>query len=53
MWVVPRYDWMAEFGWSVESVRPVLLHARNKMNNEQNKKDVLEAIRALAAKLNP
>ncbi|MFD2999818.1 HIT family protein [Pontibacter toksunensis] len=26
-WLVPRYTWMYAFGRSVESVRPVLLHA--------------------------
>ena len=34
-WIVPRYDWMYKFGRSVESVRPVLLHARNEMNNKE------------------
>ncbi|WP_053363149.1 hypothetical protein [Bacillus sp. FJAT-27251] len=51
-WMVPRYDWMAEFGRSVESVRPVLLHARNNRNDEKHKKDVLEGILALSAELN-
>ncbi|NRD80227.1 diadenosine tetraphosphate hydrolase [Bacillus sp. BRMEA1] len=39
-WMVPRYEWMNEFGRSVESVRPVLLHARKHMNNEINKQNV-------------
>ncbi|WP_330219536.1 diadenosine tetraphosphate hydrolase [Peribacillus muralis] len=26
-WMVPRYDWMYQFGRSVESVRPILLHS--------------------------
>lgn len=51
-WMVPRYDWMYEFGRSVESVRPVLLHARNKMNDEENLKEVVEAIHSLARELN-
>ncbi|GBG07619.1 hypothetical protein PAT3040_02175 [Paenibacillus agaridevorans] len=47
MWMVPRYEWMKQFGNSVESLRPVLLHARNKMNNEENMKTVIEGIEEL------
>jgi diadenosine tetraphosphate (Ap4A) HIT family hydrolase/GNAT superfamily N-acetyltransferase len=36
IWMVPRHDWMDAFGRSVESVRPVLLHARNEMATEDN-----------------
>ncbi|WP_374055725.1 HIT family protein [Rossellomorea sp. FM04394] len=50
-WMVPRYDWMYEFGRSVESVRPVLLHAREKMDDEENLKEVMEAIHALTREL--
>jgi len=39
-WMVPRYDWMNVFGRSVESVRPVLLHARNEMATEGNLQNV-------------
>lgn len=41
-WMVPRYEWMYKFGRSVESVRPVLLHARNEQNNEETIKEVME-----------
>jgi len=47
LWLVPRYEWMYSFGHSVESLRPVLLHARNHMNNEENMKDVMEGIHEL------
>ncbi|UGB33070.1 HIT family protein [Metabacillus sp. B2-18] len=50
-WMVPRYEWMYEFGRSVESVRPVLLHARNNMNSEENVKEVITAISALRESL--
>lgn len=50
-WMVPRYEWMYEFGRSVESVRPVLLHAKNKMNNEENKLEMMRVIKALSEKL--
>lgn len=51
-WMVPRYEWMYQFGRSVESVRPVLLHARNEMNDQENVDEVMEAIRLLARELN-
>lgn len=51
-WMVPRYEWMYEFGRSIESVRPVLLHSRNNMNNEENVKEVLSAIEKLTKELN-
>lgn len=50
-WMVPRYKWMYEFGRSVESVRPVLLHARNEMNDEANVRNVRQAIAALTEEL--
>ncbi|MGR6898948.1 HIT family protein [Rummeliibacillus sp. BSL5] len=51
-WMVPRYEWMYQFGRSVESVRPVLLHARNNMNSGENIKEVMNAINALGKELN-
>ena len=51
-WMVPRYDWMYEFGRSVESVRPVLLHAREKMNDKVNIEEVMKAINILSEELN-
>lgn len=51
-WMVPRYDWMYEFGRSVESVRPILLHARNQMNHKENVLEVMAAIDSLTKELN-
>lgn len=51
-WLVPRYEWMYEFGRSVESVRPVLLYARNQMNDEENMREVIAAIKKLTIELN-
>ena len=51
-WMVPRYEWMDKFGRSVESVRPVLLYARNEMNTEENIQEVLKAIQLLTMELN-
>ncbi|WP_435921381.1 HIT family protein [Paenibacillus sp. DYY-L-2] len=47
LWMVPRYEWMYSFGHSVESLRPVLLHARNHMNTDENMKEVLSGIEIL------
>jgi diadenosine tetraphosphate (Ap4A) HIT family hydrolase len=52
LWMVPRYEWMKEFGNSVESLRPVLLHARNNLNNENNMNEVLKGISILQEGLN-
>lgn len=46
-WLVPRYDWMVKFGRSVESVRPVLLHARKNMNTMENLGSILDGINKL------
>ena len=51
-WLVPRYEWMYELGRSVESVRPVLLYARNHMNTEENMSEVIAAIKKLTIELN-
>ena len=51
-WLVPRYEWVYEFGRSVESVRPVLLYARNQMNDEENMREVIAAIKKLTIELN-
>lgn len=46
-WMVPRYQWMAQFGKSIEAVRPALLHARNHRNSEEE----VRAVTRTAAKL--
>ncbi|WP_173915358.1 HIT family protein [Halobacillus sp. Marseille-Q1614] len=51
-WMVPRYEWMYKFGRSVESVRPSLLHARNHMNDQENIKEVMNALSSLKKELN-
>lgn len=46
-WMVPRYQWMAQFGKSIEAVRPALIHARDCMNSDEE----LSAVTWTAAKL--
>lgn len=48
-WMVPRYDWMYEFGRSVESVRPVLRYARDEMNDTKHVNEVMNAIQLVKA----
>ncbi|RNC98040.1 diadenosine tetraphosphate hydrolase [Lysinibacillus halotolerans] len=50
-WMVPRYDWMYEIGRSVESVRPILLHARHHINTKENMLEVIAAIDSLKKEL--
>ena len=52
LWMVPRYEWMQQFGNSVESLRPSLVHARQSMNDEGNVKHVMDCIRKLREALN-
>jgi diadenosine tetraphosphate (Ap4A) HIT family hydrolase len=51
IWMVPRFEWMYEFGRSVESLRPVLLQARNHMNTKENMVVVKDAIAKLTNEL--
>jgi diadenosine tetraphosphate (Ap4A) HIT family hydrolase len=44
LWMVPRYEWMGQFGSSVESLRPSLVHARNAMNSAANVTYVIDCI---------
>lgn len=46
-WMLPRYAWMNEFGRSIESVRPVLVHARHYLNDEENIARVEQSVREL------
>jgi diadenosine tetraphosphate (Ap4A) HIT family hydrolase len=47
VWMVPRHPWMSQFGRSIESVRPVLLHARDHMNTAENQQAVEHAAEQL------
>jgi diadenosine tetraphosphate (Ap4A) HIT family hydrolase len=47
VWMVPRYEWMRQFGKSVQAVRPSLIHSREHMATESN----LKVVQACVAKL--
>lgn len=46
-WMVPRHAWMKPFGRSIESVRPILLHARKNMTSAEQLSQVKETVAAL------
>jgi diadenosine tetraphosphate (Ap4A) HIT family hydrolase len=47
VWMVPRYGWMKQFGRSIQSVRPVLHHARDNMQDRDNIEKVKSAVQLL------
>jgi diadenosine tetraphosphate (Ap4A) HIT family hydrolase len=51
LWMVPRYEWMKKFGRSVESLRPVLLYAKEKFSNEEGTKNIINAIKMIKESL--
>jgi len=50
-WLVPRYEWMRQFGKSVQSVRPALIHARDHMNAPDNLTEVHRCVALLRESL--
>ena len=53
VWMVPRYPWMRQFGRSIESVRPALLHAREHMSGAALLAEVDQAANVLRKTLSP
>ena len=51
LWMVPRYDWMEQFGKSVESLRPALEYARNNFLSAESKAAVVRAAQSLRTSL--
>lgn len=44
LWMVPRYDWMRQFGKSVQAVRPSLIYAREHMATAENLAEVQRGV---------
>ncbi len=44
VWVFPRYEWMTEFGESIESIRPIMKYAEEKMMTKKDIEKVKEAL---------
>jgi diadenosine tetraphosphate (Ap4A) HIT family hydrolase len=51
LWMVPRHDWMAQFGRSIESVRPAFLHARESFSNPEGLAEVERSVALLRTRL--
>jgi diadenosine tetraphosphate (Ap4A) HIT family hydrolase len=51
MWLVPRYEWMSQFGKSVQAVRPSLVHARDHMATAENLVEVRRCVEHLRTAL--
>jgi diadenosine tetraphosphate (Ap4A) HIT family hydrolase len=51
LWLVPRYDWMHQFGKSVQAVRPSLIHSRDHMATPENIAEVKRSVEALRTTL--
>jgi len=52
LWIVPKYDWMAQFGKKVASVRPAMEYAKRELKTEENLERVhamVEEVRTLLA----
>ena len=47
LWVFPRFEWMEEFGQKVESVRPIINYAKEKMNTPKVREEVKEFVRKM------
>jgi diadenosine tetraphosphate (Ap4A) HIT family hydrolase len=47
VWMVPRHEWMREFGTSVESVRPALRHAAATMSDATSIAHLAQTAKAL------
>jgi diadenosine tetraphosphate (Ap4A) HIT family hydrolase len=46
-WIFPRYEWMERFGMKIQSIRPIMEHAKENMINESS----LSAVRESAQKM--
>jgi diadenosine tetraphosphate (Ap4A) HIT family hydrolase len=53
VWMVPRYEWMQQFGRSVQAVRPSLLFSRDHMATSENLAEVQRCVATLRKALLP
>lgn len=45
VWVFPRLEWMEDFGKKIESVRPIIQHAKKNMNTKEVHTQVEEYVK--------
>ncbi len=48
LWMFPRHDWMEEFGNKIQSIRPIITHAKETMVNEKVIKEVKDTVKKMA-----
>ena len=46
-WIFPRYEWMDKFGKKIESIRPIIIYARENMTNEEVFSKVKEMVKKM------
>lgn len=44
LWIFPRYEWMDKFGRKIQSVRPIMNYAKEKMLDDEVFQQVKEAV---------
>ncbi len=47
MWIFPRYEWMNKFGEKIESIRPIIDHARSSMVNDGVFEEIKDMVRKM------
>ncbi len=51
-WIFPRHEWMKEFGTKIQSVRPIMEHAKQNMLDEDTHNLVLESAEKMKKYIN-
>ena len=47
LWIFPRYKWMEKFGRKIESVKPIMNYAKEKMLSDDVFKEVRENVKKM------
>ena len=47
LWIFPRYKWMNQFGRKIQSVRPIINHAKRNMTNDDVFKQVKDYVKKM------
>ncbi|MBL7159653.1 diadenosine tetraphosphate hydrolase [Candidatus Microgenomates bacterium] len=47
LWIFPRYKWMEQFGRKIQSVRPIINHAKENMINDDVFKQVKDYVKKM------
>jgi len=47
LWIFPRLSWMKKFGRKIESIRPIIDYAKEKMVNEKTRKEIEDMVKKM------